>query len=170
MLEILTLGGLVIRRDGELVTGRVLRKVEALLIYLARTRRAHAREILAELFWEERPQELSQGSLRVALTSLRKEFGEYVTITRDTLSLNPEAAVWLDAAELEARLGAGRMEEALELYQGEFLDGFYVRDSRGFEEWLTLERERLHLTILEALHGLVVYHLQRGTYRGVGPL
>jgi WD40 repeat protein/DNA-binding SARP family transcriptional activator len=169
MLEILTLGGLVIRRDGELVTGRVLRKVEALLIYLARTRRAHAREILAELFWEERPQELSQGSLRVALTSLRKEFGEYVTITRDTLSLNPEAAVWLDAAELEARLGAGRMEEALELYQGEFLDGFYVRDSRGFEEWLTLERERLHLTILEALHGLVVYHLQRGTYReGLG--
>jgi WD40 repeat protein/DNA-binding SARP family transcriptional activator len=169
MLEILTLGGLDIRCDGEPVTGRVPRKVSALLVYLACTGRTHAREILAELFWEKRPQERSARSLRVALTSLRKEFGEYVTITRDTVSMNPGAAVWLDAAELEAGLSAGQVEEALELYQGEFLEGFYVRDSRGFEEWLTLERERLHLTILEALHGLTVYHLERGTYReGLG--
>jgi WD40 repeat protein/DNA-binding SARP family transcriptional activator len=169
MLEILTFGGLVIRCDGEPVTGRVLRKVEALLVYLACTRRAHPRELLAELLWEERPQELSLGSLRVALTSLRKEFGAYVTITRDTVSLKPGAAVWLDAAELEARLSAGRTEDALELYHGEFLEGFYVPGSRGFEEWLIPERERLHLSILEALHGLVVYHLERGTYReGLG--
>jgi DNA-binding SARP family transcriptional activator/tetratricopeptide (TPR) repeat protein len=165
MLEILTFGGLDIRCDGEPVTGRLPRKVEALLIYLACTGRAHAREILAELFWEKRPQERSARSLRVALTSLRREFGEYVTITRDTVSLKPGAALWLDAAELEARLGAGRTEEALELFEGEFLEGFYVRGSRGFEDWLTLERERLYLLILEALRGLTVYHLERGTYR-----
>jgi WD40 repeat protein/DNA-binding SARP family transcriptional activator len=169
MLEILTFGGLVIRCDGEPVTERVPRKVGALLIYLAYTGRAQSREILAELLWEERTQERSLGNLRVALTSLRRELGEYVTITRDTVSLNPATTVWLDAAELEARLSAGRVEEALELYQGEFLDGFYVRGSRGFEDWLTLERERLHLLILQTLHGLVVYHLERGTYReGLG--
>jgi DNA-binding SARP family transcriptional activator len=115
MLEILTLGGLVIRRDGESVTELVPRKVEALLVYLACTGRTHSREVLAELFWEERTQERSMGNLRVALTSLRKELGEYVTITRDRVSLNPEAAVWLDAAELEAKLSAGRTEEALDL-------------------------------------------------------
>ncbi len=54
VLEITTLGGLSVRSNGKLVTGFVSRKAEALLVYLACTRRQHAREILADLLWDDR--------------------------------------------------------------------------------------------------------------------
>jgi hypothetical protein len=38
---------------------------------------------------------------------------------------------------------AQRLRALLELYQGDFLEGFYLKDGPGFEEWATLERERL---------------------------
>jgi DNA-binding SARP family transcriptional activator len=118
LLEISTLGGLSIRLAGESVSGLASRKVEALLVYLACSGRAQRREVLAELFWEERTQSQAMSNLRVALSSLRKQLGPYVTITRDTVGVNPEKGVWLDMAELEAHLSAGRLEEAVALYQG----------------------------------------------------
>jgi len=138
MLTITTLGGLSIRRDGEPVTDLASRKVEALLVYVASAERPQSRDVLAEMLWEERTQRQSLANLRVALSSLRKELAPYVTITRETVVMNPEAdpstgsgqAVWLDAAELEVKLAetqdpavritpemAAQIEEALETYQ-----------------------------------------------------
>ena len=162
-------------RGDEPVTGLETRKVEALLIYLASNRRAHPREVLAELLWEERSQQQAQSNLRAALTNLRQILGEYVTIDRDTAALNPQADVWFDAAELEKGLSgwrAGRgaltsqaaeqVEAAVDLYQGEFLEGFSLRESPGFEAWMVRERERLHRMVVDALHDLVEYELQSG--------
>ncbi len=164
MLELTTLGGLAIQRDGELVTGLATRKVEALLVYLACTLRPHAREVLAELFWGERPPERALGNLRVALTSLRKYLGPYLDINRDTVAMAPGADLRLDAAELERHLAAGQPEEAIGLYHGEFLAGFSVRGSPAFDDWASLERERLHRTVINALGELVAVHLGAGTY------
>jgi WD40 repeat protein/DNA-binding SARP family transcriptional activator len=166
MLEITTLGGLSIQRDGQPVTGLATRKVEALLVYLACTGRTHVREVLAEMFWEERTPERSLGNLRVALTRLRKQVGDYLTIARDTVAIDPEAGVWLDVAELEEKLRAERTAEASGLYQGEFLQGFYLRGAPGFEEWVTQERERLHLMVVNALHRQVDRDLAAGAFRG----
>jgi DNA-binding SARP family transcriptional activator len=165
MLEITTLGGLSIQRDGEPVTEFATRKVEALLIYLACTGRTHAREVLAELFWEERPPGRGRGNLRVALTSLRKHVGEDLIITRNTVTLNPEADVWLDVTELQENFHAGQVEEAMALYRGDFLAGFHVRGCPGFEDWLTLERERLRRQVLDALRDLIGQNLEVGKYR-----
>jgi DNA-binding SARP family transcriptional activator len=90
VLEITTLGGLSIRHAGEPVTRLRTRKVEGLLVYLACTGRTQRREVLAELFWEERTQAQAMSNLRGALASLRKHLGPYVSITRDTVALNPE--------------------------------------------------------------------------------
>jgi DNA-binding SARP family transcriptional activator len=76
LLKIYTLGGLRIQKGDDVVAGLETRKVEALLVYLAATRRLHPREVLAELFWEERPQRQFLANLRLALTSLRKHLGE----------------------------------------------------------------------------------------------
>jgi hypothetical protein len=100
MLEIRTLGGLSIKREGEPVTGFASRKVEALLVYLACTGRTHSREVLAELLWEERTPERAMANLRVALTCLRRKVGAYITITRDSVAMNPESDTWLDVAEM----------------------------------------------------------------------
>src|SRR5438034_186110 len=61
-LEIVTLGGLAIRRNGRLLTGFVSRKAEALLVYLACTGREHARESLADLLWDEPSGSQSSGA------------------------------------------------------------------------------------------------------------
>jgi DNA-binding SARP family transcriptional activator len=136
VLRINTLGGLTITRDGEPVTQLATRKVAVLLVYLACTERPHAREVLAELLWEERTPQRSLGNLRVALTSLRKHLGDYVLITRDTVAINPEAEVRLDVRSLEVYLRAGQIEAAVAQYQGEFLQGVYLRGALAFEEWV----------------------------------
>jgi DNA-binding SARP family transcriptional activator len=152
MLKLTTLGGLSIQCQGEPVTELSPRKTEALLVYLACLGQPKAREVLAELFWEERAQEAAMTNLRGALSNLRRHLGPYLEITRDTASLKPEARVWLDCALLEEQL-AGRqgeavtldtvepVEEAVSLYQGDFLEGLYLRGCRGFEDWVVLQRE-----------------------------
>jgi predicted ATPase/DNA-binding SARP family transcriptional activator len=151
MLEIRTLGGLSVKLDGEPVTQLKTRKVEALLVYLACTTRAHPRETLAELFWEERTQAQSMTNLRGALSSLRRHLGEYLIITRDAVATNLDAQIRLDTAVLEENLSAGQVEEAITLYQGDFLGGFFVRGCPGFEDWVSVERERLHRILLDGL-------------------
>jgi DNA-binding SARP family transcriptional activator len=172
VLEICTLGGLTIRHAGQPLTALKTRKVEALLVYLACTGRAHPRETLAELFWEERTQTQAMTNLRGALSSLRQHVEPYVIITRDSAAIDPAAEIHLDVAELEKHLvsvhdaeTAAGVERAVELYKGAFLEGFYLRGARGFDEWATLERERIHQRVLQALQDLVAYDLQNGAFR-----
>ncbi|MBN1145638.1 MAG: hypothetical protein JXA78_00170 [Anaerolineales bacterium] len=164
-LQITTFGGLSIQLEDQPLTGFASRKVEALLVYLACTGRPQRREVLAELLWEERSQERSMGNLRVALTSLRKELDDFVLIERDTVAINPDAQVWLDAAELEAGLAGGKLEQAVALYQGPFLEGYSLREARGFEDWASAERGRLEQLVLDALASLADRNLQRGAFR-----
>ena len=178
-LKIFTLGGLSIQQGSELVTGFASRKVEALFVYLARTRHPQPREVLAELLWDERSQDRAMGNLRVVLTSLRKLLNPYVIITRDTVSLNTAEDIWLDVSELERLVSGSRqlgvqsaqsapmelLEQAVSLYQGRFLDGFYVRDCAGFERWMLGEQERLQRVILEVLSDLVSHHLNTAEYQ-----
>ncbi len=176
-LEILTLGGVRIQRGDEPVTGLSTKKAEALLIYLAASQRAQPREVLAEQLWDERSQSQAMGNLRGVLTNLRQELGNYLIITRDTVGINPEAEVWLDAAKLENCLADVRKQgqlssttakslvTTLELYQGEFLQGFSVFDCRGFEDWVTRERERIHHLVVDAYSSLVDYETDQKQYQ-----
>jgi WD40 repeat protein/DNA-binding SARP family transcriptional activator len=165
LLEVTTLGGLSIQRDGYTVTELVTRKAEALLVYLVCTDRTHSREVLAEMFWQKRTPERAQGNLRVALASLRKHLGDYVLISRDTVAINPEAEIRLDVHSLEEHLRMRQIEAALALYLGEFLQGFYVREALAFDEWLTQERERLCLAMVSALQHQVDRDLAGGAFR-----
>jgi DNA-binding SARP family transcriptional activator len=164
-----------ILRGDETVAGFETRKVEALFVFLACNRRPYPREILADLFWEERSQQQAQSNLRVALANLRKHLGDYLVIDRETVGLALEAPVWLDAIALESALevnhgvntyqAADQIEQAVSLYRGEFLAGFSVRDSREFEDWQAREQERLHRLVVETLHNLVEFDLQTGAYK-----
>jgi DNA-binding SARP family transcriptional activator len=154
-LEIFTLGGVRILRDGEPIEGLSNRKAEALIIYLASTRRPQPREVLADLLWDERTQSQSLANLRVVLTTLRQTVGESLTISRDAVAINPAAMVWLDTIQIEDGLWelhqrgrmnactAGQAADALALYRGDFLEGFSVFDCWRFEDRQTRERERL---------------------------
>jgi DNA-binding SARP family transcriptional activator len=176
-LEIYTLGGLRILRGGEAIGGLSHRKAEALLVYLASTRRPQPREVLADLLWDERTQTQALSNLRVVLSTLHKSLGESLLITRGSVALDLAAAVWLDAQQMEDCLRevhqqgrvsdstAAQVAQALGLYQGDFLEGFSVADCRRFEEWQTRERERLHRLAVDGLHELVAYQIERGEYQ-----
>lgn len=165
-LEIRTLGALTICRNG-VVIDFSSRKAAALLVYLAVTGRAHHREVLAELFWEERASAQASANLRAVLTRLRREVGSFLAITRQSIGMNLDSDYWLDRAAFEALLMSdsepteGALTRAVDLYQGDFLEGFYV-GSHGFEDWSLLERERLRLRALSTLDRLVSHHLSRG--------
>ncbi|HNB53769.1 MAG TPA: BTAD domain-containing putative transcriptional regulator, partial [Anaerolineales bacterium] len=57
---------------------------------------------------------------------------------------------------------AAALETTLNLYRGDFLEGFYLRDGRGFEEWAVLQRERLRRTAHTGFRALVRFLLERG--------
>ena len=177
LLKVYTLGGVQILLGEQTVTDIANRKAEALLVYLAATHRPQAREVLADLLWDERSQAQALANLRVVLTMLRKHFEPYLEINRQTVALQTDGQVWTDLGEFAWRLEAGRsgkvaggvadaqaLQSAVELYRGDYLEGFHVRDCRGFEEWLVGQRERLHQEVVEALQELIALHIQAAAY------
>lgn len=178
-LKISTLGGLSIQLNGRPLIGFHSRKVEALIVYLACMREPQSRESLADLLWDEQTQ--ASANLRVLLTDLRQFLAPYFEISRTSVALNPQSEVWLDSAEFAASFDRVRrqrqrqaplspgtvseLEKGLEFYRGDFLKGFFIRESPRFEEWVLLEQERLRRLAVTALQQLVNYYLEQQDYR-----
>ena len=176
-LKIRLLGGFSLELDGKPVSGLPSRKAEALVAYLVCHQRPFPREVLADFLWDDRPQEQTLANLRSLLSGLRRKLGDFLIITRQSISFNHEASYWFDVAEFTKHLPPlsektdtmsrderSQRETAVSLYQGNFLDGFYVRESRRFEEWVSLERERLQRLAVHNLQQLVKAMRQQGQY------
>jgi adenylate cyclase len=164
-LNLALLGKLEIRRDGVTVAGLNSAKAQALLCYLAVTGRPHFRTSLAGLLWGDMPETNARTSLRRELSALRRTVGEHLTITRQEVAFNRDAPYWIDVESFEAAIGQGAIEglrEAVELYRGDFLEGFYVRDAPAFEEWILVHQTRLRELALQALHRLSVHFAELG--------
>ncbi|MEZ4767395.1 MAG: BTAD domain-containing putative transcriptional regulator [Caldilineales bacterium] len=173
-LEIRALGGLQVSNDGAAVTGFVSSKVAALLAYLAVSGRPHQREALAGLLWGEMPDAAAANNLRQALTNLRKLAEPHVHITRDSVAFNRTAPYALDVETFRdlLRLSGGQpsgqriglLRQALTLYQGDFLEGFYVRDAPDYEDWALLQRVQLRELALRGWDTLAGLLLASGDY------
>jgi len=144
-------------------------KAKELFAYLAvHRRRPHARESIATLLWPECPSEQSRKNLRQALWQLNSALRhgpsrcvDHVLI-RETnhLEFHHDQQVWIDVEEFEAAFKARsprrpvsdsddvtRFAQAVQLYQGDLLEGFYA-------EWCLRERDRLkqiYFTMMDAL-------------------
>ncbi|RMF30837.1 MAG: tetratricopeptide repeat protein [Chloroflexi bacterium] len=174
-LRLRFLGGATITHGDTPVEGFISAKAQALLCYLAVTGRPHSRQALAGLLWEEMPESAARTNLRQALSNLRRLVGSHLRITRHTVAFNREAPYWLDVEAFETDVGKGLLAEgknlqptslhaAVDLYQGDFLAGFSVRDAPAFEEWVVVEREWLWELAVQALDQLAAYHAARGEY------
>jgi TolB-like protein/DNA-binding SARP family transcriptional activator/Tfp pilus assembly protein PilF len=148
-LEVKFLGTLEVRLTPGPMLDIASKKTRALLAYLALpTGRSHSRDKLASLLWSDRGDEQARNSLRQALTELGRAFGAIepspLVKGRETLALDP-AIVGVDVLTFEQLAGsdsASDLRLAAALYAGDLLDGLDVRDS-AFDEWLTVERQRL---------------------------
>jgi DNA-binding SARP family transcriptional activator len=150
-LALTLLGRPQIRLDGQLTT-LASNKALGLLYYLAATGQVHSRQMLAGLFWSDLPEEAARRNLRVELNRLRSLFDSYLVGERETLAFHKAAPHWLDldifeACRLHPNPSIEQLQRAVDLYQGDFLQDFHVRDAALFEEWLDAERERLHQVV-----------------------
>ena len=160
-LQLKLLGGFEARKVSGPVLDIAARKTRALLAYLALpTGRTHSRDKLVGLLWSDRGDEQARNSLRQALTELGKALGAVepspLVKQRDSLALDP-ANVEVDALifeELAAGNATSDLRRAAELYTGDLLDGLDARDA-AFEEWLTVERQRLRALVATVLKKLL---------------
>ncbi|MCB0033924.1 MAG: AAA family ATPase, partial [Anaerolineales bacterium] len=141
---------------------------ELFVAYLAVTALHQARETLATFLWDDRSQKQSFSNLRSLLAQLPDEVKPYIDANRKTISLAEGMSVWVDALAFEEMLqrepSPEQTAEALELYRGDFLDGQFVKESRGLEEWMALTRERLQLLAIRAHQQMARYYLHRRGY------
>jgi len=179
-LAMTLLGPLLVTHTGHTLTAFRSARALALLAYLAvNAGRPQRREVLAGLLWPERPDRVALHHLRYTLSYLRTAIGDrvasppFLLVSRESIQLNPAGDCWLDVQdflsstghlcarhELAAAAWSGTetLESAVALYRGPFLEGFSLRGSPAFEEWILYQRERFHRQALGALQRLAVLY------------
>ena len=175
-LSLFLLGPFQVTLAEEPVTSFESDKVRALLAYLAvEADQPHRRDSLAGLLWPDWPDRAARTNLRNALANLRTAIGDrhatppFLLITREIIQFNTASDCWLDVAAFSTLVEADQptvrqLEEAVALYRGSFLEGFFLKDNPAFEDWSLIVRERLQRQALAVLHRLAGTYEQRGEY------
>ena len=135
MLRVRLAGSLALESDGREIPLPASRRARGLLAYLAAHPGAHGRGELAARFWPDVLDESARTSLRAALSELRRALGpeaDGLAATRETVALD----AWVDLREFGALAGAGRLEEAVAVCDGELL--------RGMDDDWVFELRRSH--------------------------
>ena len=168
MVRLDTLGTISLRdADGqELRSVLTQPKRLALLCYLAveSPHGFHRRDRLFGLFWPEFGQAQARQALRQSLYFLRHAIGEHLVVNRgaEEIGIAPEA-LRCDVSTFIDLLDQNRLEDALALYHGDFLSGFFVADSSAeFEHWLYATREELRRRAVDAAWKLAEVDALRG--------
>jgi TolB-like protein/Tfp pilus assembly protein PilF len=127
-----------------------------------------SRERLATLLWERSAEEQARASLRQTLSEVRRALGADL----DGLLDADADSVWLDSgrvtsdvAKFEHLAGSSDTDDAettMDVWTGEFLDGFNIRSAELFEDWLTAERARLHGLWLKVTDTFIEQAIIRG--------
>ena len=172
-------GRFTLQRDAQPLKGLEAYKEQELLSYLLIYRnRHHPRETLASLLWSDTSTSRSKKYLRQALWHMQSalEGKEIISpqiflIEHDWVQLNLPSECSLDVAVFEHAFaatqgvpgklldssGAALLKNAVELYKGDLLDGWY-------QDWCLFERERLQNIYLCMLDKLMSYCGEHSDY------
>jgi len=154
-------------------------KAQELLCYLLLNPKAHAREALANILWADSSPAQSKKYLRQTLWQLQSSLESHLRplphrvalVQAEWVSLNPALDLWLDVAVVENAFSllqrelidelkpstAKAVQEAVELYRGDLLEGCY-------HDWCLYERERLRNMYLVMLERLIAHSESRLEY------
>ena len=159
MLELRVLGAADLRIAGGVEVRAVMQQPKrfALLVYLtvAAPGRFVRRDTLLGLFWPELDAEHARGALRRSLYFLRRALGEEVVIGRGEEEVGiAEGKLWSDVAAFREAVARGNPAGALQHYQGDLLEGFFVAGAPDVEDWLDRERRKLRELALDAARSL----------------
>jgi DNA-binding SARP family transcriptional activator len=133
----------------------------AMLLYIAMERKPVRREVLADMFWGDTGDDGARANLRLALSKLRQRLPGVVQADAETIGLDPEATVDVDAlsllrtAETAGQQSASVLGSAIARYCGAFLRDFQLRDCAAFDDWAGLQRQRIDRSAVVILRELV---------------
>ncbi len=153
------------------------RKALALLAVLAVRGEAQSRDALAALLWPEHDAAHAGGALRRTLSVTRTGIGpDALRLVGRSVELAPSVRV--DLWRLHAITGAvarhhpgadavcdrclRRLAELPKLVRGRFLEGFGLRDSPEFDDWVAAAAEVLDREVADAFDRLSDAHAARG--------
>jgi DNA-binding SARP family transcriptional activator/uncharacterized protein HemY len=151
------------------------RKADALLAFLAVTRQQHRRDSLATLLWPENDQPHARSALRRTLFTLNHALEkDWLDFDREIICLNIQAGISIDVYDFESSLAECQshghsvaevctaciqpLTKAVELYRGDFMAGFSLRDSPNFDDWQFYQADRLRRNFASALEKLIHCH------------
>jgi DNA-binding SARP family transcriptional activator len=165
-LRIYALGRLRVFRDQALLDFPTKKAQDLICFLLLHAEETLERDLVAERLWPMRPPGKARRCLSTTLWRLRQTLEclpssqSYLLTERNTLAFNTTAPYWFDVEVFERQAAFGlagslpcteahcrALEEALDLYCGDFLEGCY-------EDWCLVERERLQLLLLRVLKRL----------------
>lgn len=170
-LQVKLLGGFRLALGQEPVAAVNTPRLQSLLAYLVLRRGvAQSRQSLAYLLWPESSDAQARSNLRTLLHRLATALPQ----SEQFLNLDSHAVTWiagsayrLDVDEFEAAIAAAKsadeggarieLERAIHLFQGELFPECY-------DDWITVERQRLHQQALGALDQLVALLERRGQH------
>ncbi len=139
------LGGVSIEGERGPLAGPIAqrRRLALLALLAAAPTGAASRERVATILFPEADAARARKGVADALHAIRRTLGrDAVFAVGDDLRLNP-SVIRSDVAEFEVARAAGDVERACVLYQGPFLDGFFVSDAPEFERWTEDVRQKL---------------------------
>ncbi|HKW09720.1 MAG TPA: BTAD domain-containing putative transcriptional regulator [Gemmatimonadaceae bacterium] len=126
------------------------RRIALLALIASSPDQSIARDRLVGLLWPDRDERTARHLLADSLYVLRQTLGDDALVAAgETLRLSSDI-VWTDLAEFHGALAEEQWPEALRLYRGDFLDGFFVRNAVDFDQWALAERDRLRVLATRA--------------------
>jgi DNA-binding SARP family transcriptional activator/TolB-like protein len=163
-----TFGSVYLSRDGEILSGAAgQRRLLAILTILASVgERGMSRDKLLGLLWSEGEPDKSRHALTQSLYHIRKALGvERIFLSGADLRIDP-AAMTSDVGDFQLALAQGRLADAVKVYRGPFLDGFYLNGDPDFEFWAATERDRLSRAFAQSLESLAREAHEAGDRQG----
>ncbi len=181
LFELRLLGDFDVRVADRAIYEFESQKVRGLLAFLMMNRgHSVSRDRLATMLWANKSESAAKRNLRQALHNLRSALSaaiepeEVLIVSHHDLQVNPDLDCWLDVERFEEATRRGlsdpgpdpyHLSIAASLYTGDFLSGFFIKDSPPFEDWMLSEQERLREAAVDSFRTLIESYLRRGEYR-----
>ena len=161
MVVLKLLGSCTVWINGKEVSD-ISAKALGLLCYLALARTPQDRSHIAALLWTDKPPALALTNLRGILHELKvisdANNTTLIDANRRSLQLSAETQFDIDAAEFSRLVSQENSKETLQqandLYAGQFLPGFSLRGADEFDEWVATKRATLQDNYIGALENL----------------
>ncbi len=139
--------------DGALLNRPATARLQSLLGFLAlHMDSPPLRQRLAFLFWPDTREPQARTNLRNLLYQLRHtlpEIASMLDLRGSRVAWSPDLALSVDVVAFQGAFARGAFAEAVGLYSGDLLPDC-------FDDWVLVERERLHELFIEALERVIV--------------